>query len=821
MRCTRWPGACTGGRVWLDPALLFGLALCAGATLAISPLPAALSLAGVALLLARRLRGWLLLGLACAVGLGALRAACALAHFDFERRLARDALKAPARCALEGEVVSSPTSMGGRAVFVVRVGRADCDEGQVLAGTRVRLSGGSNGLARGDRLAAVAQIAAVELLFNLDLASPLPAAARRGVTLSGSALSVEREGAGRSLAALIDRGRAHVRERIERTFSPEIQPMARALVLGENDLDPEDDDAFRRSGLSHMLAVSGTHLVFAVLSLVSAVEAVLVRCERLSARMDCGRVAAALGLVLSLLYADFAGGSGSAWRAAYMLAAGLLARVLGRASCASRSLAFSFVIGWLRDALVAFDVSFLLSAAATAGLLVLGAPLRAPAERIRSLPGRYLASGIATTLAAMIPCAPLLALFGGDLTLAGVFANVVAAPLGETIALPLCLVHAVAAPWPALENGIALVASGALWVVRAIARESAAQRWLAFALPDPSGFHLGLVGLCFAGLLLTKQRLRAMHWVRFWIVSGALGLFLLELGARSRGRADGQLRMTALSVGQGDSTLLDLPDGRLMLLDAGGSPDGGVDPGARVVLPLLRARRRAHIDVVVLSHPHPDHFGGLLAVIRNVSVGELWDSGQGEASGAGPIYREILREARQRGVRVLRPEQLCGKARWFGQAEVRVLAPCPSFVPGRGANDNSLVLKVRFGERSLLLTGDAEHLAESELVRRYANDLRADVLKVGHHGSRTSSSAALLAAVQPGVATISCGVRNRFGHPVPEVVARLAASGARVLRTDREGAIELTSDGSALEVVSAYGDAAIALGYRLTGLDGH
>src|SRR6185436_3183210 len=164
-----------------------------------------------------------------------------------------------------------------------------------------------------------------------------------------------------------------------------VEPMARALVLGESDLDPDDDEAFRRSGLSHMLAVSGTHLVFAVLSLVRALSAVLVRIEQLSASFDCGRIAAFVGLFLSLLYADFAGGSGSAWRAAYMLSAGLLARALGGLPCASRALGVSFFVGWLRDPLVAFDISFLLSAAATSGLLVLGEPLQKPALRIRSL----------------------------------------------------------------------------------------------------------------------------------------------------------------------------------------------------------------------------------------------------------------------------------------------------------------------------------------------------------------------------------------------------------------------------------------------------
>ncbi|HET9934399.1 MAG TPA: MBL fold metallo-hydrolase, partial [Polyangiaceae bacterium] len=176
--------------------------------------------------------------------------------------------------------------------------------------------------------------------------------------------------------------------------------------------------------------------------------------------------------------------------------------------------------------------------------------------------------------------------------------------------------------------------------------------------------------------------------------------------------------------------------------------------------------------------------------------------------------------ARQRGVRIRRPEELCRGAHIFGGAEVRVLAPCPSFVPGRGANDNSIVLRVGFGERSLLLTGDAEHLAETELLRNHPQELRADVLKVGHHGSRTSSSPELLEAVRPSVATISCGVRNRFGHPVPEVLARISGYGAQVFRTDRDGAVELTTDGASLEVASSYGDTALALGYRLAALDG-
>jgi competence protein ComEC len=307
-----------------------------------------------------------------------------------------------------------------------------------------------------------------------------------------------------------------------------------------------------------------------------------------------------------------------------------------------------------------------------------------------------------------------------------------------------------------------------------------------------------------AQVVLARMRGNGFAWLRWWLVSAALGLLVVERAARAEGAPEGVLRMTALAVGQGDSTLVDLPDGRLMLIDAGGAPDGGSDPGARVVLPALRARRRTRLDVVVLSHPHPDHFGGLLSVVRALEVGEIWDTGQGALEGAGPIYAELLQVARERRIPVLGPTQLCGKPRRFAGAEAHVLAPCPGIVRGRGANDNSFVLRLTFEQRAFLLMGDAEALEEQELVSSFGARLRSDVLKVGHHGSRTSSGEELLTAVAPRLATVSCGVRNRFGHPVPAVMARLMDHGALVLRTDREGAIQITTDGSSLTWTAAY-----------------
>jgi competence protein ComEC len=211
-------------------------------------------------------------------------------------------------------------------------------------------------------------------------------------------------------------------------------------------------------------------------------------------------------------------------------------------------------------------------------------------------------------------------------------------------------------------------------------------------------------------------------------------------------------------------------------------------------VPLLRARRRSRIDVVVLSHPHPDHFGGLGSVLGAVPVGELWDTGQGQDEGAGPVYRALLAQASALGIAVRRPHELCGRRR-LGAAELEVLAPCPQPVPRRDANDNSFVLRIRHGARAVLLTGDSELEAERELLKHHRGSLRADLLKVGHHGSRTSSSLEFVRAVSPGVATISCGVRNRFGHPHAETLATLGAAGVAALRLDRTGGVVWASNG--------------------------
>jgi competence protein ComEC len=729
---------------------------------------------------------------AIGMGLGGLRARSTVAHHEAMREAADEVLPGPQRCSADGRVDSSPVHARGIPRWDAELRAVTCADRTTTWMGRATLYGGPDDLARGDEVAVVATLAPPQRFWNAASGDPRPAEARRASIRSGGALDVRVIRRASGLLAWIDRTRARVRNRIDATFPSDLAPMARALVLGESDLTPDDDQAFRASGLSHLLAVSGMHLVIVLAMGVRSLESVLTRVEQVAGRIDAARVAAAAGLAMTWIYASFAGAGGSTIRAAWMMTAALTARVLGRRADASRAFALSLGAMAVADSLIAFDLSFVLSAAATAGLLAFAKSLTERLARVvpkRCLP---LVAPAATTIAASLPCLPVLARFAPTVPLSGVLANLLAVPLGETAALPLCLVHALLSGWPAAERGCALVASGALLAVRWIARGFAAPA-LAVQVPPPTSWQLAVLAVMLAAILLSARG-------RVALVSASFAaLLMLEVGARRAGAPRGLLRATFLDVGQGDAALIDLPDGQAIVVDGGGLVGSPLDVGVRVLAPELRARRRGTLAAAVLTHPHPDHASGLATGLDAVRVGALWDTGQGELEQVGGTYATLLVNVRSRGVPVLHPDRLCG-SHALGGAQVDVLAPCPDFSSDRGPNDNSFVLRIGYGARSFLLVGDAERQEEAILLATIQDRLAADVLKVGHHGSRTSSTPGFVAAVRPCEAIVSVGSRNRFGHPDPATMTTLAGSGARVWRTDRDGAVVVATDGQWLEV---------------------
>lgn len=260
--------------------------------------------------------------------------------------------------------------------------------------------------------------------------------------------------------------------------------------------------------------------------------------------------------------------------------------------------------------------------------------------------------------------------------------------------------------------------------------------------------------------------------------------------------------MTFLDVGQGDSAVIEAPSGRVVVIDGGGIPgrdprDGG-DPGSRVVVPFLRSRGISSIDLLIATHPDDDHVQGLLAVTERLVVRAVLDSGLPSPPGSPLAQLRALWKAQ--GVRVHTAQR--GQRFELGEGvRLEILHPASPFLTGTRSDDNNnaIVARLVYGKARVLFMADAEAEAEESLLNA-GLELAADILKVGHHGARTSSSARFLQRVAPQGAIVSCGRQNRFGHPHPETLRRLKEQGVTLFRTDQQGALALESQGDAFTV---------------------
>jgi competence protein ComEC len=314
--------------------------------------------------------------------------------------------------------------------------------------------------------------------------------------------------------------------------------------------------------------------------------------------------------------------------------------------------------------------------------------------------------------------------------------------------------------------------------------------------PRPGPLFAAWVTLCWWLAVRSSGRRRAAKPLVFALLVGAnAAVWSPVWGPRLR---PPRLEVSFLDVGQGDAALLRFPNGATLLVD-GGDRSPQLDSGQRILLPFLRWAGVGRLDAVVATHPHDDHIGGLVAVLEQLPVGHYLDSGQAGNSAAAARLRELVAARGIRYHRVSAGDRVIG----LGGATATVLHPGPAWVDTagpapRGLNNASVVLRVDYGQVRILLAGDAEDEADAALLG-WGEGLAATILKVPHHGSPTSCQPAFATAVRPRLALVSVGEGNRFRHPDRQVLERLDRGGAQVFRTDRDGALQVWSDGSRIE----------------------
>lgn len=598
------------------------------------------------------------------------------------------------------------------------------------------------------------------------------------------------------------------------------------ILLGvRSSISPEISDDFAVAGLTHVVAISGWNI-----AIVAAIVGTLMR--PLEQRRGGRWLAPAAAAATIAGYVVLTGGSPSVVRAALMAGAMMVARFGGSRAHAASALGLAALVMLVIAPSVLWDVGFQLSALATAGLILFAGSIEA---RLAGWPA-WLREPIALTLAAQLTTLPVVVSSFARLSLVAPLANVAVVPL-----VPLVmLVCAIAAPLGAIASGlhVALLTDGLRWAaggsswlllhamilaghaaasVPMAALPVAAPGWLAFAWypalglawrrsaqreprdpapideltplrasSSPSNVRRAVVAILARIRLLAKP------------MSGVVAAGVLLIGLTAAGMPDGQLHLIALDVGQGDAILVMTPTGATMLIDGGPDPD-------------LLLRRlgewlpwwHRRLDVLVLTHPHEDHVAGLVAALERYEVRLILDTGREYPN---PTYPLFLRLARSEPDGRLLSARAGERLRLDAKTVFTLLYPTAADVaaplPEGDINNASVVGLLRYGGFTALLTGDAELPVEALLAQRELLS-PIDVLKVGHHGSHSSTGPALLDRTRPGAALISAGIGNDYGHPHQVTLDHLReVPGLRLHRTDLEGSLEVVSDGLSYQVRS-------------------
>ena len=715
---------------------------------------------------------------------------------------------------LSGTVASPLDREADRTAFVLR---ADAIDGKRASGLcRVSLRVDKQFLGYGDRVTLEGRLHAPRGYRNpggFDYPAHL---SRQGihavlsVRRTAPVLTVSR---GSGVRRSILDARERIREAFLQSTNGDGSAVLRAMVLG--DTGGLSDDLRRRfmaAGVTHILSISGSHLgLVAVLCFWAVRNGLFLLPERtyhrITLSIDPRKIAAVASIPPVLFYALLAGGQMATVRSLIMILAGLASLLLDRDRDLFAALALAALIILIPDPRAAFDISFQLSCLSVVAIILIVNLSRVVepngSDRLRRM-ARQIVLLLAISLSTAAATGPLAVLYFRQVSLIGPLANMVVVPFAGAVVVPLGLVTGLLSlplgslPLAGLDQWAA-----DLFVQMVSLFSSAPGASLRPPAPGVLAF-IGCMGIVIStaligrALLLRKYRPLDMpgRMHRGMIAAAVLSCLLLAVLAATKALGPSPLRLTFLDVGQGDCALLETREGSTILIDGGGAREDRFDIGGRVVEPFLADRGIRTIDLAVLSHPHPDHMNGLTSLFRRFPATQIWSSGLDKDLEGYDRFAAVLQ-----GQQIPLREVSAGTIASFKDTVIQVLHPEKAGKDKRrasyaGENDRSLVIRISTGSHSFLFPGDIHAGGERSLLS--GPEPTSDIVKVPHHGSRTSSSATFIDAVRPSAAVISVGAGNPYRHPHPDVVARYLAAGAHVYRTDRDGAVIVTDQNGTL-----------------------
>jgi competence protein ComEC len=589
-------------------------------------------------------------------------------------------------------------------------------------------------------------------------------------------------------------------------FPPAVKQLLGALTLGERAaMDEKLQEAFRRAGVSHVLAISGLHIGMVALAAFALFSRLLVWIPPLLARGWVRKAAAALTLLPVTGYALLAGMSPSTQRALIMAAAFLMTFWIGRPRDWFNALGLAALVILIVTPPALMSISFQLSFAAVLTIVTGMRHLPVPTADFSAPVWRRWIIGViaftAVSLLAIWGTTPLTMRYFNHISWVGPLSNLLVVPLVGLLVVPAGLLGIICAPISTLVSGLCWKAAAmALQIIVTVVSTIAAWPLAASMSVTPTLLEMTLFYLFSATLMLWKNRTFRIAGLSIVLLVGTLdAAYWIHRRFMSR-----NLTVTAVDVGQGSANVLQLPKGYTVLVDGGGFSDNSAfDVGRSVLAPYLWSNKIKTIDLMILTHADSDHLHGLLYILEKFKVHRIWSNHEPAATGGYRRWQELIAE---HGIEHLPFERL-PLQETLGTVQLEILGPEPEFhqrpkaKSRRDLNNNSLVVRVSLHEVSFLFTGDIKAAAEKELLLRHGADhLRSTIFFVPHHGSKSSSTAAFIEAVQPSESVIAVGWQNRFNFPHPGVLMRLEHASSRIWRTDLSGAVIVRTDGDAYHV---------------------